>query len=182
MRRRAALASFPAFLAACQQDRASLHSGAMGASSSALSIRKLQSRRFETRDERLVLQAAAGVMQDLGFSIDDARAEAGLIVASKDRDAVEAQQVVGQTLLVLLAAAAGAKHDPVWERDQRIRAAIVVTLGATGSDCIARVSFQRTIRNTRNQLSRVETIDDPEIYRAFFGSLSQSVFLEANEV
>ncbi|MBC9208359.1 hypothetical protein IBL26_16050 [Roseomonas aerophila] len=180
---RRALLAFPLILlGACQQDRAALHGGAMAASSGALALRKLQSRRFETRDEPLVLQAAAGVMQDLGFTIDDARAGAGLIVASKERDAVEAQQVAGQMLLVLLAALARTQHQAVWERDQRIRAAIVVTAGGDAASTLARITFQRVVTNTNNQVSRVETIEDPQIYRAFFDALSQSVFLEANEI
>lgn len=180
--RRALLAVLPVALAGCQQERATLHGEAMAAPATALATRKLQSRRFDTQDERLLLQAAAGVLQDLGFTIDDARAGAGLIVASKERDAVEVQQVAGQVLLVLLAAAAGTQHNPVWEKDQHIRAAIVVTAGADRASSIARITFQRVVMNTNNRVSRVETIDDAQIYRAFFDALAQSVFLDANEI
>jgi len=169
-------------LAGCVQDQSALQASAMAPTAEALALRRLQSRRFDTQDQRLLLQAAAGVMQDLGFAIDDARANAGLIVASKERDAVEAQQVAGQMLLVLLAALAKTQHQAVWDRDQRIRVAVVVTEAKDGHGCLARAAFQRVVTNTNNQVSRVETIEDPQIYRTFFDALAQSAFLEANEI
>ena len=55
--------------------------------------------RFDTKDEGAILAAAAGVMQDLGFTIEETQAKAELVSGSKDRDAVEAQQVAGQIFL-----------------------------------------------------------------------------------
>ena len=55
--------------------------------------RQLQTRRFETADEKMMLSAVAGLLQDLGFSIDEIETELGVVVGSKMRDAREFSQV-----------------------------------------------------------------------------------------
>ena len=48
-----------------------------------LEERQLQTRRFDTSDETMVLQSVAGLLQDLGFNIDESETKLGIIVASK---------------------------------------------------------------------------------------------------
>jgi len=48
-------------------------------------VRARQSRRFDSSDRALMLQAAIGALQDLDFSIEETQAEYGVIVASKLR-------------------------------------------------------------------------------------------------
>jgi hypothetical protein len=45
--------------------------------------RARQSRRFDTTNRTLMLQATIGALQDLGFTIEETKAEYGIIVASK---------------------------------------------------------------------------------------------------
>ena len=45
--------------------------GALSLSPQTLEWRKLQSKRFETKDEKKILQACAALLQDLGFSLED---------------------------------------------------------------------------------------------------------------
>ena len=166
----------------CQPSAADLHAAAMAPPQGAVAKRQLQTRRFDTQDDKAVLTASAGVLQDLGFGIEETAANSGVITASKDRSAIEAQQVAGQVLLVLLAAAAGTTYNPVYDRDQRIRVTVFVQPSADRAATTARVTFQRIVTNTQNQVSRVETIEQPEIYRQFFDMLSQSAFLQAHEI
>jgi len=169
--------------AACQpeamQER---HRAALTLSAESLTMRQAQIRRFDTKDELSILAASAGVLQDLGFLIEESAAAAGLIVGSKNRDAVETAQVTGQLVLAALIIALGGRADPVWERDQRIRISVATRPAPRDAGMIVRVTFQRVIWNTKNQISRVESIEDPEIYREFFDKLAQSVFLEAHEI
>ena len=53
-------------LAACNQ---TIPKGALQLSSESFQLRQLQTRAFETADERELLQAGAAVLQDLGFII-----------------------------------------------------------------------------------------------------------------
>jgi hypothetical protein len=83
---------------------------------------------------------------------------------------------------VLLAAASRSQHRVVMDRDQRIRIALVLRHLPGQAGTIARVTMQRVVMNTDNQMTRIETLDDPALYREFFNMLSQSIFLTAHEV
>lgn len=148
-----------------------------------LERRQLQSRRFESKDEKQLLAAAAGVLQDLGFNIDESETRLGVIVASKDRSAVSGGQVAGAVVLALLTGAA----TPI-DKTQKIRVSLVARPAAAAGDAststghIVRVTFQRIVWNTRNRISRIESIDEALIYQEFFEKLSKSLFLEAQSI
>jgi hypothetical protein len=166
----------------CAQQRIAQQTEALTLSADIAGKRRQQMRQFDTEDEAFLLAAAASVLQDLGFTIEEASAGAGLLMASKDRDAVEAQQVAGQLILAALAVAAGGQADPVWEKQQKIRVSVATRRSGDGRAMVARVTFQRVIWNTKDQVSRTETIDDPEIYQEFFRKLSKATFLTAHEI
>jgi len=67
---------------------------AFAPTSASLEIRSRQSRRFETTDQTLMLQAAVGTLQDLGFTIEETQSRYGVIVASKLAGARLRAQVV----------------------------------------------------------------------------------------
>jgi hypothetical protein len=180
--RRATILALVLVLAACQQNTVERETSALTLSPQSMAQRQAQQRRFDTRDEAFILNAAAGVMQDLGFTIEETSAKAGLLIGSKDRDAVEAQQVAGQMILVLLAAAAGIPAAPIYDTVQKIRISVATRPSADKSGTIARVTFQRVVWNNAAHVSKLETIDDVQIYREFFERLSKSAFLEAHEI
>lgn len=165
--------SISAVVGGCQQ---TVPKEALQLSGESLQNRQLQTRRFDTGDEGKLLQAGAAVLQDLGFSIDESETQLGVIVGSKNRDATEAGQVVGA---IMMAAFFGASV-PV-DRDQKIRASLV-TKPVGPNQTNMRVTFQRIVWNTQNQVSKIEGLNDPSMYRGFFDKLSQSVFLTANEI
>ena len=169
-------------LPACIPNKEEIQAGHFTPGAAATELRALQSRRFDTRDESIILQAVAGVFQDLGFQIDESRPQVGLIAGSKDRSAVEAAQVAVQVLLVFLAAASRSQHRVVMDRDQRIRIAVVVRPVPNQPSLVARATMQRVVLNTDNQMTRIETMDDPQLYQEFFNMLAQSVFLTAHEI
>lgn len=141
--------------------------------------RQLQTRRFDGIAESDLLAASAGVLQDLGFNLDESETRLGLIVASKQRSAVETGQVVGAMLLALLGAT------PVWDRTQRIRVCLVSRPASddpASRSHFVRVTFQRMVWDTNNNVSRVEAVEEPEIYQQFFDKLAESVFLEAHKI
>lgn len=147
-------------------------------SSTALEDRQLQSRRFDTLDETGILAAAVGVLQDLGYALDISNADLGVLTASKELDATNAGQVAAMILL----AALGGGSTPI-DDDQKVRVCLVIneSLEEKGSS-VVRVTLSRFIWNTRGQITRAETLKDPELYQAFFTKLSKATFLEAHEI
>ena len=68
---------------------------AMELSPQSLQDRQLQTRRFDTSDERALLVAAVGLAQDLGYGVDATELKLGVVVASKDRHATDGGQIPG---------------------------------------------------------------------------------------
>lgn len=142
----------------------------------ALTLRRLQTRRFETGDEKEILRASLGVLQDLGFEIDESETKLGVLVASKDRDATDAVQITGRIVVGIL----GGGDMPI-DRNQKIRASLVTRVVSLKESTV-RVTFQRTVWNDRGDISRAESLKDPELYQEFFSKLSKSLFLEAQGI
>lgn len=162
-------------MAACQTR---IPDAALQLTHESLEQRQLQTRRFDTTDQENLLSASAAVIQDLGFNLDESEAKVGLIVASKDRDATEAGQVVG----AILVAAIFGVSTPV-DTKQKIRVSLVVRpYGEDAKSSAVRVTFQRVVWNSENRISKMETLDDLKLYQEFFSKLSKSVFLEAHNI
>lgn len=140
-------------------------------------VRARQSRRYPTDDEKSVLIASNQLLQDLGFNLDESNRDVGLLVASKDRTAVDGGQVAGQVAAAILLGV----YVPI-DKDQKIRASVVTAPAPGGQGIVVRVTFQRLVWNDMGTLSRVERLDDPEMYTEFFDKLSKALFLEAQEV
>ena len=141
-----------------------------------LSRRQMETARFETDDETTILSASANVLQDLGFTLDETETKLGLITAYKNR---EAMSTGAQTALVVLAALGGTT--PVYDTEQRIYTTLVSTKSKESKGYNVSVEFARIIWNNFNE-SRIEKIEDPEIYQDFFDKLSQSLFLTAHSI
>ncbi|WP_417831304.1 hypothetical protein [Terasakiella sp.] len=168
-----ALAAF--VLVGCQQ---TIPKEVLQLSATSLEDRQLQTRRFETKDEEALLSSSAGVLQDLGFNLEESETKLGLIVGSKDRDATEAGQIAGAIVMAALFGVAM----PV-DREQKIRVSIATkAVNDEGTEHAVRVTFQRVVWNDRGQVSKSEMLKEPEMYQQFFEKLSKSVFLEAHSI
>jgi len=143
-----------------------------------LEDRRLQTRFFDTSDEKKILSASAGVLQDLGFNLDESETDLGLIVASKERSATE----VGQVLLAVVVA--GMTSGPaMYDTKQKIRVSLISSqVGENGKQTAVRVTFQRIVWDNYGQISKLERLNDPEIHQGFFEKLSKAVFLEAHGI
>lgn len=137
----------------------------------------MQCRRFDTSDEKKILAASAALLQDLGFNIEETSADLGLLVASKDRSAVETGQVIGSVMVALFTGVA-----TPYDKSQRFRACVITRPTDQNSSVVVRVTFQRTVWNTKRQVTSNEALNKPEQYQEFFQKLSKAVFLEANNL
>lgn len=168
-------------LAACQPSPNERAMRVGAAPESAVSLRALETRRFDTTDERHMLASATQTLQDLGFTITETSTEVGVLVGSKQRDATEAGEVAAQVALTIFVGLMGGRHDANWDNDQSITATLVVMPVGKSKQTDVRVSFDRLVTRT-NGVKRAELIMDPEIYNVFFEKLSAAVFLEAHDL
>ena len=141
-----------------------------------LKDRQLQTRRFDTNDEELVLQAVAGLLQDLGFNRDESETKLGIIVASKERDAQDGENLAKGLLLALIGV------EMPLDYKQKLRASVVTFPASEGDFMNVRVTFQRIVWSVRGKETKREGLDDPEFYKEFFEKLSKSMFLEAHAI
>jgi len=149
--------------------------GAFSVPPDSAATRVRQSRRYDTRDEALVLKASGALLMDLGFVTDKSDESLGVLVASKNRSAVEIGQIA---VAVVIAAFTGA--DVPYDQRQKMRAS-VVTHPSGQKSIVVRVTFQRIVWNSHGQVSRREQLDKPEYYDTFFEKLSKSLLLEAHD-
>ena len=148
-----------------------------------LAQRQLQTRRFETKDEKTILSSGAAVLQDLGFTIEASATGLGVIVAAKDLSAVEPGQVAGSILIALVTAVGGAPVLIPWDRNQKVRVSLTTRVSGTNDDnMLVRVTFQRIVWNTQDKITKLELLTDPKFYQEFFEKLSKAVFLDAHEM
>lgn len=145
------------------------------------SLRAIQSRSFTTLKKDGLVQASAATLQDLGFTVKEVSNEFGILVGSKERDAVEAGQVAVQTVLVLLAALGGSSHNATYDQTQKINVTVLVSALDQKSSSV-RVFFDRHITNNHGQLWKADLITEKEIYQQFFEKLSKSAFFEENKL
>ena len=96
-------------------------------------------------------------------------------MGSKDRDATEAGQVAAAVLVAALGGGAMAI-----DKNQKIRASLITNKTKKGTNL--RVTFQRIVWNSYGQVSKTQSIEQPEIYQEFFEKLSKAVFLDAHEI
>ena len=149
-----------------------------------LASRQQQMRKYETTDEKKILQAAAGVLQDLGFTIDKSETNLGLIVSSKNRTAVSAGQVTAAITLDAACIVFGCYSNSYGQTDkeQRIEASMIINPSLSDKAIVVRVKFQRVVWNQMGQVSHYETVTDPKLYQEFFEKLSKAVFLEEHKI
>lgn len=154
--------------------------------------RAMQTRLFETKDERELLSASAAVLQDLGFQVEESVREVGFLRAAKERSAREHGQDITRLLVWLLTTPlALAQEPPIMlpvDLHQKIAAALVtrpVNSDATRQE--VRIIFYRVVwkgdgMSGRQQIlpgeQRMEMLRDPALYQTFFAKLSKAVFLE----
>ncbi len=155
-------------------------SGALQWKPETLALRQLQTRRYETTEEGKLLSASVGVLQDLGYNLDNSATDVGLVVTSKERDATETGQVVGATFLLLTAAGGTPQTLPI-DENQKIYVSLVTRPGQKDESTLVRVTFRRVVWKT-DKSSRSEVLTEPGIYQGFFEKLNKSVFLEGHSI
>jgi hypothetical protein len=155
--------------------------------------RERQTHRYDGVKENTLLAASAGVLQDLGFNLDESESKLGVVTASRkltSRRPMRAGEVLVTAAanswllfvpavgigLTALEAANGVKEP------QLVRVSLVTRSDgvkpADGSS--VRVTAQRVVYVDERQtkVKSIEPLDDALFYQEFFARLGKSVFLE----
>jgi hypothetical protein len=148
--------------------------------------KSMQTRFFETSNEKELMSASAAVLQDLGFQIDDIERDVGMVRAVKERSAREYGQEIRRFFVSLFTI--GYVRNSV-DFQQKITAVLVVRpIDKAGTRSEVRVAFYRVVWKGDGHVERytiqpgeqrMEMIYDPAIYQQFFYKLSKAIFLEA---
>jgi len=149
-----------------------------------LKDRQLQMRQYETKDDGKIVTSVAGVLQDLGFILDNSETEVGFVAASKKADAKNAGQITAAVALDIASALFGVYSNTTaaCDKAQMVKASVITQPSLDGSKTVVRVTFQRIVWNMSNQISKIETVKEPSIYQKFYDSLSKAIFLEAEQI
>ena len=147
----------------------------------------MQTRLFETPNEKELLSASAAVLQDLGFQVEESVREVGFLRATKERSAREYGQYIQRALFLIFSL--GRVNTPV-DLHQKIAAGLITRpLNQDATRQEIRIMFYRVVWKGEGQSDQqyippgqqyMEMIRDPEIYQQFFAKLSKAVFLEAH--
>lgn len=146
--------------------------------SDSMSLRQMQTRKYETNDYENIIQSSVGLLQDDGFNIEEVESNLGIILGAKNREAVEIGQEVG-AVLVALAFGIAIPTD----KEQKLKASIVVSEAPSDKNSIiVRVTFSRIVWNTAGEVSKAQRLENPEMYQVFFSKLSKSLFLTGEQI
>lgn len=154
-----------------------------------LEFRQLQMRQYETKDQNNIMSAVAGVLQDLGFTIDDSETDLGFIAASTKADATSGGQIAAAAVADVVGLAACFFGLPLYtnalgkcDKEQLMKVSVITQLSLDESKTTVRVTFQRIVWNLSGDISKIETVSEAAVYQKFYDNLSKAIFLEAEEI
>ena len=144
-----------------------------------LQARELKTRKYVGISEVDMFSATAGVLQDLGFNIDESETELGVIVGSKESDATTKAPIKWFFRFPGMRTRGDALDD-----DQKFWVSVSIRPVSEDNDKThyVRVTFRRIVWGKDGRAIKHETLNKAEMYQGFFGRLSKSVFLEAQKI
>ena len=168
---------------------ATMPKGFLKADKNVLELRELEMRQYDTKDEGKIVTSVAGVLQDMGFILDNSETKLGFVAASKRADAKNAAQITTAVACDALGIAAACIGAPCYtnavsrcDKEQLVKASIIVQLSLDSSRTLVRATFQRIVWNMAGQINKIETINDAPTYQKFYDALSKAIFLEAQNI
>lgn len=143
---------------------------------SQVKVRAAQTRAFDTKDRRKVLQAIVMTLQDLNCKIDVLDEELGIVSAKKYVDLerlsfLDPSYILYRPDTLLFLTRNYRAWGPFYHRSDLVRLTVTVR-DRNESQLVVRASAQFYLR----------AVEDPVPYQQFFRTLEQAVFLEGHAV
>lgn len=153
---------------------------------SALEVRSMQTRTYEVEDETVILAASVGVLQDMGYNLDEIERPLGVLTASKVTDADDPGEMAGLVLMDIICAAGGSGScgymATASDEEKFILSLVVLPRLAKKGEYTARITLQRIVYDKQQRVKEQGVIGDAETYQRIFDKLSKSIFLETNRL
>ena len=145
--------------------------------------RELQGRRFDGIGEKELLDAAVGVLQDLGFTVDITSAELGFVQGAKEREAKAPDQTLVILIVAALAASQGSTLPAGQMRQDQTISVLLTVRQAREADVRSHIVLVTFHNHVRQPLMRTAgPLRDPVLYQSFFELLSKALFLQAHKL
>jgi len=155
--------------------------------------RQMQSRIFDTSDEKMILSASAAILKDLGFTPTEDHPEFGFLTGVDDKMSESSKKavrlragaaflgnfgVIGALAGLPLALASDAQGGT--QGRETTSAMLVTTSIGDGKRLMVRLSILHVIYNDNGTLAVANILADPKVYQDFFDKLAQATTLEAH--
>jgi cytidylate kinase len=137
---------------------------------STLERRSFQTREFDTPDTRVVMKAMINVLQDMGFQIQNADAQLGLLTATKWANIEHSKKEIKRAR----------KDESVLSKSLVLET--TANISEFGTQSRVRANFQERILNAEGATLAVNQIEDPQFYQTFFAQVDRGVFLQREGV
>lgn len=145
--------------------------------------RELQGRRYDGIGEKELLDAAVGVLHDLGFAVETSGAALGFVQGTKEREAKAPDQKLVLVILAALAASQGSNIPAQSVREDQTISVLLTIRPARERDARSHLVLVTFHRHLRQPLRReASALRDPQLYASFFELLSKAIFLEAHKL
>ena len=156
-------------------------------SESALAVREMQTREYAAVSDAMVLSASAGVLQDMGYAIDEIEEPLGVLSASKRADASSRLEFMGSAIVdgfkcVFTFNCRGRNANEIGDYQDIYMTIVTRPTLENDNDVVVRVTIQRIIWDKKGQISHQGPVADSDVYQAFFERMSKAVFLEREGV
>ena len=142
-----------------------------------LQIREFQTKTFEISDSLTVMKAMINVLQDEGFTVENANVELGLITASKETDIESGWD---RFFAELGDALDEGGYDARWSKSMLVETSANVT--GFGESTKVRANFRAKHFDNRGGILKVYQIEDEQFYRDFFAKVDKAIFLQKEKL
>jgi len=167
---------------------------------SALEIRNLQTRNFDSNSEKNILKASISALQDMGYSIQETESSLGVITGSKEvkinsffnnkspfdfNIGINKGFSLGNSRSSRNGVNIGIGNSSLNRKERyNVKKETNVTIVSSPTNKInnfnLRASFQVNTYDNFGDISNSTTIKDPKLYQEFFSKISNSVFYQDN--
>jgi hypothetical protein len=147
-----------------------LSTGAPEPPPTALELRGFQTREYDTTNTRLVMKAMLNVLQDMGFIVNTADTNLGLLTAGKWTDVAHSKKEVRRAV----------------KKEQAISKTVVLECTANvsefGKQSRVRVNFQQRVLDASGATMEARPLTDAAFYQSFFSQVDKGIFLQQEGV